>query len=212
MKKRVSNLFLVILPLILSAFSGIKNNEAKADSINHQVIDEPAPGLNIEETTSDASMTFLNPSIDTLPHNKYLGITINAVSNVSTHLVDPYIYLQFSFMLDDADQYLYFDMTNPDVISRITKNSLYYETSEIGYTCPNRYYAESSCYFFLIKEGFIGTIYIQLSDYFSSDISFNKLKIFSDGKNHWNIYQLHEVFYILRKHPYRLTQVFHQGS
>jgi hypothetical protein len=176
--------------------------EAKADSIAHQVVEEPSTGLSIEETADNSLMVFNDVENTSISKDKFLGITINAIQNKST-FVDPYIFLQFSFINGMDERVLQFDMSSP----KIERNSIYYTTSEEGYTCPNRFFADSSSYFFLIKEGFFGTIYIDLSDYFNADFTIDSFKIFSDGHNHWNSYELIEVFLCEDTYGYGKTEL-----
>lgn len=192
---KIASLLLLILSFAGGSWFFSSQTEAKSDSIGHQIIQEPSMGLSVVETSRDANMYFSNPLVTTLSKDKLLAVSLNANQNKSPFLVDPYIYLQFSFISEQADEnYLYFDATNPTISERLLKNSLYYPTTEEGYNCPNRAFADSGSYFFLIKEGFSGTIFISLSDYFDSDFAFNKFRIFSDANNHWNSYEILEVF------------------
>ena len=193
MKKSYWLALLSTLSILLGSVAFSQPKEAKADSITHQIIEEPITGLSVEETADGSSMVFSNPEVTNISKNKYLGIAINTTRNKSS-FVDPYIFLQFSFMLGMEQHPLEFDATNPEIAAKLVKNSIYYPTTETGYTCPNRFFADSSTYFFLIKEGFSGTIYVQLSDYFSSDFNIDAFKIYSDGHNHWNCYELIELF------------------
>lgn len=194
-KAKIFGLILLILSFAGGNLFLGSQTEAKADSISHDIVEEPSMGLSITETSFDANMYFSNPLLTTVSKDKFLAISLNANQNLSPAFVDPYIFLQFSFLSGETDEhYLYFDTANPAISEKLVKNSLYYPTSEEGYTCPNRFFADSSSYFFLIKEGFSGTIYISLSDYFSTDFAFDKFRIFSDGNNHWNTYELIEVF------------------
>lgn len=192
---KITSLTLLVLAFSVESLFSYHWARVTADSLSHQVEQEPTTGLSIVETGAGSTMSFLNPLLSTISEDKLLAISLNANQNVSPHFVDPYTFLQFSFIAGEAtEQQLYFDMSNPAISSRLVKNSLYYPTSEEGYTCPNRFFADSNSYFFIIKEGFSGTIFVSLSDYFEDDVEFQAFKIFSDGNNHWNTYDLLEIY------------------
>ena len=188
-----------VFPLLCGVFAGGTLNQSKAileDSIHHEIVHVLEHGLDITETGDPATLTFSNPNTTSISKNKLLAISLVSKKNLSPYSSDSYTYLQFSFMGingSEDEKKLYFDPDDPSISERVVNNSLYYQTSDSSYEIPNRCFGETN-YFFLIRNGFDGVLYIQLSDYFSSNFTFSKFKVFSDGINHWNSYELTEVY------------------